>query len=83
MQVQLASSQQQIAVADDRVALIGQAIGAATAPGSNVATLTSTEPGVAAAGMAIFPATGTGYIMVEGLPEIGRGPDLPGVVRDR
>ena len=72
MQVQVASYQQQIAVADDRVGLIGQAVGAATAAGSNVATLASTSPeGGSAAGMAIFPATGTGYIMVEGLPEIG------------
>ena len=72
MQVQVASYQQQIATADDRVALIGQAIGAATAAGSNVATLASTSPaGGSAAGMAIFPATGPGYIMVEGLPELG------------
>jgi len=72
MQVQVASYQQQIASADDRVALIGQAIGAATTAGSNVATLASTSPaGGSAAGMAIFPATGPGYIMVEGLPELG------------
>ena len=72
MQVQVASYQQQIATADDRVALIGQAVAAATAAGSNVATLASTSPaGGSAAGMAIFPATGPGYIMVEGLPEIG------------
>ncbi len=71
MQGQVASYQQQIATADDRAALIGQAIGAATAPGANVATLSSTEPGGAATGMAIFPTTGPGYIMVEGLPEIG------------
>ena len=72
MNIQLASYQQQVATADDRVALIGQAVGAATAAGSNVATLASTSPaGGSAAGMAIFPATGTGYLMVEGLPEIG------------
>jgi hypothetical protein len=72
MQVQVASYQQQIASADDRVALIGQAVGAATAAGSNVATLASTSPaGGSAAGMAIFPATGPGYIMIEGLPELG------------
>ena len=72
MKVQVASYQQQIASADDRVALIGQAVGAATAAGSNVATLASTSPaGGSAAGMAIFPASGTGYIMVEGLPELG------------
>ncbi len=70
MQVQVAAYEQQIATSDDRVALIGQAIGAATAPGSNVATLTSTPTGGSAAGMAIFPASGTGYIMVEGLPEL-------------
>ena len=72
MQVQVASYQQQMATADDRVALIGQAVAAATAAGSNVATLASTSPaGGSAAGMAIFPATGPGYIMVEGLPAIG------------
>ncbi len=71
IQVQVASYEQQIAVADDRVALIGQAVAAATTTGSNIATLASTSPDSAAAGMAIFPASGTGYIMVEGLPEIG------------
>ncbi len=70
MQVLVASYQQQIATADDRVALIGQAIAAATAPTSNVATLASTSPGDSAAGMAIFPASGPGYIMMEGLPEV-------------
>ena len=36
-----------------------------------MATLASTSPaGGSAAGMAIFPTTGTGYLMVEGLPEI-------------
>ena len=70
MQVQVASYEQQIAVADDRVALIGQAVAAATTAGSNIATLASTSPDSTAAGMAIFPASGTGYIMVEGLPEI-------------
>ncbi|MCY7418392.1 MAG: anti-sigma factor [Chloroflexi bacterium] len=71
IQVQVASYEQQIAIADDRVALIGQAVAAATATGSNIATLASTSPDIAAAGMAIFPVSGTGYIMVEGLPEIG------------
>jgi Anti-sigma-K factor rskA len=71
MQVQVASYEQQIAVTDDRIVLIGQAVAAATAAGSNVATLASTSAGGTAAGMAIFPASGTGYIMVEGLPEIG------------
>jgi hypothetical protein len=70
MQAQVVSYEQQIAAADGRILLIGQAVAAATAPGSNVATLMSTEPGVAAAGMAIFPASGPGFIMVEGLPEI-------------
>ena len=70
MQVQVASYQQQIATTDQNLTLIGQAIAAATAAGSNVATLASTTPDSSAAGMAIFPATGPGYIMVEGLPDI-------------
>ncbi len=71
MQVQVASYQQQIAATDQNLTLIGQAIAAATAAGSNVATLASTTPDSNAAGMAIFPSAGTGYIMVEGLPELG------------
>ncbi len=71
MQVQVASYQQQIAATDENLTLIGQAIAAATAAGSNVATLASTTPDNSAAGMAIFPSGGTGYIMVEGLPQLG------------
>ncbi|MFN8517886.1 MAG: anti-sigma factor [Chloroflexota bacterium] len=67
------SLQQQLTTNDQQLALVRQAIAAAADPTSRVATLTGTDAGAGVSGMAIVPASGTGYIMLQGLPALSGG----------
>ncbi len=67
------SLQQQLTTNDQQLALVRQAIAAAADPTSRVATLTGTDAGPGVSGMAIVPASGSGYIMLQGLPALSGG----------
>lgn len=67
------SLQQQLSTNDQQLALVRQAIAAAADPTSRVATLTGTDAAPGVSGMAVVPATGTGYIMLQGLPALAGG----------
>jgi hypothetical protein len=72
-QADLVAARQTLADTDARVALAGQAVAAAADPSSALATLRSAQPGFGASGMAVFPASGQGYIMLDGLPPLEPG----------
>jgi hypothetical protein len=68
------SLQRQLSDTDRQLALVRQAVAAAADPTSRVATLTGTAVAPGASGMAVFPASGTGYVMLQGLPELPGDP---------
>jgi hypothetical protein len=59
--------------AEERVALLADAIGVMTQPGAAVATLQGTGPAAGATGFAAFPPTGDGYVVLVGLPPAPSG----------
>jgi len=63
--------QQQGAENDRRMALLTAAVAAAGQPGAAVAPMTGSELADGAAGYAVFPPDGTGYIVLTGLPAVG------------
>jgi hypothetical protein len=67
------SLQQQRTTNDQQLALVRQAIAVAADPTSRVATLTGTDAAPGVSGMAVVPASGTGYIMLQGLPTLSGG----------
>jgi hypothetical protein len=67
------SLQRQLSDSDQQFALVRQAIAAASDPSSSVATLTATDAAPGASGMVVLPASGTGYLMVQGLPALEGG----------
>jgi hypothetical protein len=64
------SLQRQVSDADRQLALVRQAIAAASDPTSTVAPLTGTEAAPGASGVVVIPAAGTGYLMIQGLPAL-------------
>ncbi|MET0771941.1 MAG: anti-sigma factor [Candidatus Limnocylindrales bacterium] len=62
--------QRQVSDADQQLALVRQAVAAASDPTSTVAQLAGTDAAPGASGMVVIPATGTGYVMVQGLPAL-------------
>jgi hypothetical protein len=70
---ELAVARQTLAAADSNITLASQAVAAAAAPGSTLATLAGAQPGVTASGFAIFPPSGQGYILLDGLPPLDEG----------
>jgi hypothetical protein len=52
----------------DRLALLREAVAAAADPDATVAVLAGSDAAAGAAGYAVFPADGDGYIIVDGLP---------------
>lgn len=67
------SLQRQLSDADQQLALVRQAIAAAADPASRVATITGTEQAPGVSGMAVVPGSGTGYLMLQGLPALASG----------
>jgi hypothetical protein len=65
--------QQQQSQSDQRLAVLSAAVAAAGQPDSVVAQLTGTDTAAGASGYAVFPAAGTGYIVLTGLPAAGDG----------
>jgi Anti-sigma-K factor rskA len=64
------SLQRQVSDADQQLALVRQAVAAASDPTSTVAQLAGTEAAPGASGMVVIPESGTGYLMVQGLPAL-------------
>jgi len=66
--------QGQVGDADRRARLVSQAVAARATSGAEVATLTGSGSAAGATGFAAFPAQGSGYVLVVGLPEapVGR-----------
>jgi hypothetical protein len=62
------SLQRQVSDADQQLALVRQAVAAASDPTSTVAQLAGTEAAPGASGIVVIPESGTGYLMVQGLP---------------
>jgi anti-sigma-K factor RskA len=65
--------QRQVSDTDRQLVLVRQAVAAASDPTSTVAPLAGTEAAPGASGMVVIPATGTGYVMVQGLPPLDSG----------
>jgi hypothetical protein len=59
--------QQQNSAADQRLALLTEAVAAAGQPGAQIAPMTGTDTAAGAGGYAVFPAEGTGYIVLTGM----------------
>lgn len=59
--------------AERRVAVLRDAIAAREDPTSDTAALVGSGSAAGATGFAVFPATGTGYIVLQGLPAIPGG----------
>jgi hypothetical protein len=64
------SLQRQASDADRQLALVRQAVAAASDPTSTVAPLAGTDAAPGASGVVVIPATGTGYLMIQGLPAL-------------
>ncbi len=67
------SLQRQVSDADQQLALVRQAVAAASDPSSTLAPLAGTDAAPGASGMVVIPATGTGYVMAQGLPALEGG----------
>jgi anti-sigma-K factor RskA len=64
------SLQRQLSDTDQQLALVRQAVAAAADPASQVASITGTEVAPGISGIAVVPASGTGYLLLEGLPAL-------------
>jgi hypothetical protein len=67
------SLQRQISDSGQQLALVRQALLAASDPTSRVATLTGTDAAPGASGIAVIPASGTGYLVLRDLPALPAG----------
>ena len=65
--------QRQIADAGERAALLTSAVAALGTPGTSIARLTPTGGSPGAAGVAVVPRDGPGYLVLVGLPEAPAG----------
>ena len=65
--------QQQQSQTDQRLAVLSAAAAAAGQPDAAIAPLTGTDTAAGASGYAVFPAEGSGYIVLTGLPAAGEG----------
>jgi anti-sigma-K factor RskA len=64
------SLQRQLSDSDQQLAVVRQALLAAADPTSRVATLTGTDAAPGASGIAVVPASGTGYLVLRDLPAL-------------
>ena len=64
------SLQRQVSDADQQLALVRQAVAAASDPTSTVASIAGTDVAPGVSGMVVIPASGTGYLMIQGLPSL-------------
>jgi hypothetical protein len=67
------SLQRQVSDADQQLALVRQAVAAASNPSSTLAPLAGTDAAPGASGMVVIPAAGPGYVMAQGLPALAGG----------
>jgi anti-sigma-K factor RskA len=64
------SLQRQVSDADQQLALVRQAVAAASDPTSTVAPIAGTDAAPGVSGMVVIPASGTGYLLIQGLPSL-------------
>ena len=64
------SRQRQVSDADQQLALVRQAVAAASDPTSTVVPIAGTDAAPGVSGMVVIPASGTGYLMIQGLPSL-------------